>query len=113
MSNLIKNPSEDLISDLPIDSSSNLSDEQKNKIHENISITDSIFIPKKDSTTTEDNSFLNKKTKTIALAIITYVILNTPIIRAYTSKYFKSEIINKAFTIILSSIIAYSYYSYL
>ena len=112
MSNLLKNSSEDLISTLPIDTSNNLSDEQKKKIAEDISVTESIFLPKKPSEK-EESSFLNKKTKSVALAIIIYVILNTPIIRSYTSKYLKSEIINKSFTVLLAAAIAYFYYSQL
>ena len=112
MSNLLKNSSEDLISTLPIDSSTNLSEEQKKKIAEDVSVTESIFLPKNPSKE-EEGTFLNKKTKSVALAIIIYVILNTPIIRSYTSKYLKSEIINKVFTIVLSAVIAYLYYSQL
>jgi len=112
MSNLLKNSSEDLISTLPIDTSNNLSDEQKKKIAEDVSVTQSIFLPK-NSSEKEESSFLNKKTKSVALAIIIYVILNTPIIRSYTSKYLKSEIINKSFTVLLAAAIAYLYYSQL
>ena len=113
MTNLLNSNVEDNISSLPLDNINNLSEDQKTKIIQDASITQSIFIPSLSKESKED-TFFNKKTKSAAFAIIIYIILNTPIIQSRISNYyFKSQIINKSILIFISLSIAYLYYKYL